>query len=261
MPLLQGAPYLVIGWWGLERPLPPSSNEDDFEGSLQCHKSTNSWRMNLLLKQADLSPPSSFLQPCFSHSLVSCAWETIKILFTFKFLTQRLFLEETGTKRIGTRTRFRKLTPNEILEVHSPGAGLTSQKYGRASFARCSDIIFKTFIDAEPWWRIVNENLGHTHKFGDTHSLQSLRSSQERVPRGTGIQWVLITALNAMREDNEGRRMLSRQFKGDCKNQSAPWQHMKRLLSPIARGQKKWRTRPRLNHKGMKALRRLTPQS
>lgn len=107
----------------------------------------------------------------------------------------------------------------------------------------------------------MNENLGHIHKFGDTHSLQSLRSSQERVPRGTGIQRVLITALSAMREDNEGRRMLYRQFKGDCKNQSAPWQHMKRLLSPIARGQKKWRTRPRLNHKGTKALTRLTPQS
>lgn len=57
---------------------------------------------------------------------------------------------------------------------------------------------------------------GRTHKFGDTHTLST--ELEERVPRGTRIQRVLFTALSAMGEDNEGWRMLYRQFKGDCKS-------------------------------------------
>lgn len=131
-----------------------------------------------------------------------------------------------------------------------------------ASFAHCSNIIFKTSIDAEPWWRLVSKNLGRTHKFGDIHAVYGAwevhrKGYLEELESNGSYSQLSVPWWKTMKAGG----CFIASLRGIVKTKAPPWQHMKRLLSPIARGQKKWRTRPRLNHKGMKALRRLTPQS
>lgn len=50
--------------------------------------------------------------------------------------------------------------------------------------------------------------------------------------------WPLLRAINALDRDNERLSVINHEFKVKCESQKPPWQDIKRLSSPAARGRK-----------------------
>lgn len=68
--------------------------------------------------------------------------------------------------------------------------------------------------------------------------LRCLRVSGKCNYKDYGMGWLLLRAINALDRDNERLSMINHEFKMKCESQKPPWQDIKRLSSPAARGRK-----------------------